>query len=701
MKKIINWFKSSSSDFVLFLILLVLINIAGFNAFKRFDLTGPKSYSLSQASRNLVKNLEEPLSVRVFFDKNLPAPYNSVAQYVEDFLNEYKSAANNNFTVTSMDMNKEENIELASDFNLRQIQIQEFKDNEVGFKQVYMGLVIAYGDLVEKIDPITTADGFEYSFTSTISKMMNTSDSLSVLKGDDKISIRVIVTDSLRKLGIQGCEQIETVVSQAFANINKQKQDKLKLEIVRPNPIEAQQLIEKYGVQGIYYETEDGNSEIGAFGVVVEYGDNFKVLPVLVQQSFFGYAVSGYDVLEDSINESIQSLMSKSTPVGYITGNGEINIDDERGGKTFGSMLSSMYELQQLNLITQDIPSNINSIIINGPKYEFSEIELYRIDQFIMRGGNVMIFIDGLIENSDRQSYYQGGPDRLENPSDLDKLLESYGIKREMNIVMDTNCFENVTQQYGKINMYWAPMLQKEQLQPKHPVTNNLGYVLFVNAGSLDVDSAINNPDVNVTVLAKSSENSWTEGSDVVIHPLTVNPPADTNLMKSENLAVLLEGKFKSAFDQAPVFDIPGVEKTEVKFEAKNHISESRLPGKIFVAGTSEITTYSVLGSAVDPIGNPVQVMEANLVDYMNGNEDLCIMRSKGLSVNTITIKNQVFAKIIQYFNEFGLTVLVALAGLLVWRLRSRRKARINSLYNPDDQRTIEKKSKKSEKKGE
>ena len=60
MKKIIEWFKSSASDFVLFLIFLVLLNFVGSNAYVRADLTKQRSYSLSKASKTLVKNLDEP-----------------------------------------------------------------------------------------------------------------------------------------------------------------------------------------------------------------------------------------------------------------------------------------------------------------------------------------------------------------------------------------------------------------------------------------------------------------------------------------------------------------------------------------------------------------------------------------------------------------------------------------------------------------
>jgi hypothetical protein len=152
MKKFINWLKSPSSDFALFIVFLLLLNIVSYNSFFRLDLTQPKSYSLSKPSKQVVKNLQEPLTIRVFFDKNLPTPYNSVAQYVEDLLAEYDGVANKNFSVINMDLSKEESLAMASDYGLSQIQIQEIKNNEVGFKQVYMGLVLSYGDSIETLD---------------------------------------------------------------------------------------------------------------------------------------------------------------------------------------------------------------------------------------------------------------------------------------------------------------------------------------------------------------------------------------------------------------------------------------------------------------------------------------------------------------------------------------------------------------------
>ena len=67
MKKFLKWLKSPKSDFALFIVLLILVNIVSNNLFIRADLTQAKSYSLSKGSKTLVKNLEQPLSIKVFF----------------------------------------------------------------------------------------------------------------------------------------------------------------------------------------------------------------------------------------------------------------------------------------------------------------------------------------------------------------------------------------------------------------------------------------------------------------------------------------------------------------------------------------------------------------------------------------------------------------------------------------------------------
>ncbi|MDE5898748.1 MAG: Gldg family protein, partial [Treponemataceae bacterium] len=414
---------------------------------------------------------------------------------------------------------------------------------------------------------------------------------------------------------------------------------------------------------------------------VLEYGGSFRTIPLSIQRSLFGYMISGFDDLKENISESLRSLLAKSVQVGYITGHSETELADENGTNLhFTSLLSTMYEFRKINLAEEDVPAGISTIIINGPKTAFSESELYKVDQFVMRGGNLMIFADPFDERQGG-SYQQA--DYVPVDTGLDTILNAYGITLEKNYVFDEECYI-ARQGYSSIPLYWAPMMQKRQLSQKNPISKNLGYVIFLNAGAIDVSAAEQDAALSVTALAKSSAKSWTESRNIQLNPMAVQPPYDKSVEKAENLAVLVEGTFKSAFDGNPADG--GAEDGDSEFSTSSHIPSGIQRGRIFVAGTSYITGNQL----VDEDGSePVALFVRNAVDYMNGNADLCEMRTKGLSLNTLSNTGGSLALVVKYFNQFGLAVLVALAGLLVWRLRVVRRNKIRCTYNPSDSREI------------
>ena len=66
--------------FIIYMIAIVLINVAGITLFFRMDLTDNRIYSISKASQRVVSTLSEPLTIKVFFSKDLPAPHNNTEQ---------------------------------------------------------------------------------------------------------------------------------------------------------------------------------------------------------------------------------------------------------------------------------------------------------------------------------------------------------------------------------------------------------------------------------------------------------------------------------------------------------------------------------------------------------------------------------------------------------------------------------------------
>ena len=692
MKKFLAYIKSSRSDIVLFAIFLLLLNLVAYRAFVRFDLTSPRSYSLSKASVQTVRTLEEPLSVKVFFSANLPAPYNSVEQYVRDLLTEYKGKANRNFSYEFFDMTKPDNEKIARTYKLNQLQIREVKNNEVGFKQVWMGMVFTYADAVEILDGISSVDGLEYKITTTISNMVATTSTLAGLNG--KVTLTLYKTSAMNDLGITDFDKLDTVIRAAYTVVNAKNQNKIDFTVAEPQEADFVPLAQKYGIQAINW---DKGEKHGILGLVLEYADTFRVLPVRLvsARDFFGRTVnyvSGLDGLEETLTESLKSLVSKSVEIGYITGHGEWSInDDENGAGQLTSLIGDRYTFKMLNLITDDITPNLTSVVINGSKRTFRDDELYKIDQYLLRGGNIILFLDPVDEviPEGEARYYQ---QPSYNPIDtgLAKILDKYGIVFGKNYVLDENCAQQQSQ-FGTRPAYFVPILETHNFNQKNAISKNLGQSFFMQVSSIDVEGAKNTSGEKVTVLAHSSPKSWLMENNISTNVTFMNPPADRSTMKAENLAVLVEGTFASAFDAKPVVDSATEAEANGDYAITDHLTKSVQGGKILAVGTSKLTRADLLSNDRNPTAPIVQLFVRNVIDYMNGEEELCTMRTKGLSLDVLKDHSARAANIAKYLNEYGLVVLVLIIGLLVWQHRTARRRRIRLVYNPNDSREVTK----------
>ena len=94
--------------FIVYMIVIVLINLAGITLFFRLDLTENRIYSISENSREVVATLSEPLTINVFFTRNLPAPHNNTERYLHDLLEEYANYANRYFNYRFYDVSPQE-----------------------------------------------------------------------------------------------------------------------------------------------------------------------------------------------------------------------------------------------------------------------------------------------------------------------------------------------------------------------------------------------------------------------------------------------------------------------------------------------------------------------------------------------------------------------------------------------------------------
>ena len=198
--------KNLSSNFNLLVLLLILvgINLLASVFHSRVDLTKEKRYTLSKATKQLFRNLKQPVRIDVFFKGNYPAGFKKIVNSVQEFLQETREYAHGNITVRYTDPLKG----LANDslaarfadsmdyfFGLRPYTIQAPSKvgDELNIKQVLPGAVIHYRDTAIGVNLFKGIKNYgteqeqlaalyndvestlEYKFASAIQKITSTS----------------------------------------------------------------------------------------------------------------------------------------------------------------------------------------------------------------------------------------------------------------------------------------------------------------------------------------------------------------------------------------------------------------------------------------------------------------------------------------------------------------------------------------------
>lgn len=152
--------------------ILVVLNLIGLNLFARVDLTDDEVYSLSDASINLVENLDDPVTVTAFFTEDLPAPYSANRRFLKDKLDDYRAYGGQNFQYRFVDPGEDDDLrDEASRYRIPPVQIQVVESDNVQLKNAYMGVAIAYGGEREVLPLVQDLSTLEYDITSAIRRL--------------------------------------------------------------------------------------------------------------------------------------------------------------------------------------------------------------------------------------------------------------------------------------------------------------------------------------------------------------------------------------------------------------------------------------------------------------------------------------------------------------------------------------------------
>jgi gliding-associated putative ABC transporter substrate-binding component GldG len=157
---------------IIILGILITANFLSRQIAFRFDLTQNGDYSISSATKKVAKELDDVLTIKTYFSRNLPAKYLNLQQEVEDMLEEYSNYSNGRITIDKIDPAKLDNAqEELGNKGIPALQFNVLRNDSFQVVNGYLGLIVEYGGRTEVIPVIDSTKTLEYELTLAIKKL--------------------------------------------------------------------------------------------------------------------------------------------------------------------------------------------------------------------------------------------------------------------------------------------------------------------------------------------------------------------------------------------------------------------------------------------------------------------------------------------------------------------------------------------------
>lgn len=254
-------------------------------------------------------------------------------------------------------------------------------------------------------------------------------------------------------------------------------------------------------------------------------------------------------LMEYNFAYAINRLLESNRPlVGYCSSNGEP--EDIRTYDLVENVLRQDYELKIFNLEKEPaIPDTFKLMLVVKPTKPFSDAEKLKLDQYVMRGGKLIFFVDKLEAELDSLQSKQGQVVAYDRGLELNDLLFKYGARVNSDLLMDLQCdflpFDvNGNGQFELLPWNYFPVFESKS---SHVINKNLGFVSGRFVNSIDTVEA---EGIKKTILLSTSANSRSISTPALISVTENSVAPENEKFKKANIpaAVLLEGKFNSLF---------------------------------------------------------------------------------------------------------------------------------------------------------
>lgn len=481
---------------------------------------------------------------------------------------------------------------------------------------------------------------------------------------DEPVTLRLFLSQDL-------VNELPSIASYArrvrdlLAEYEREAGGNLRVEVIDPEPFsEAEDRAVAQGLSGV--PLGDGESNF-YFGLVASgpTGEQAKI-------GFFSPDRKTF--VEYDITKLIhQVAWPEKRVIGLLSGVDMTGTQNPRaaqlgqgGGQPWVILeqMRQLFEVNELEQAVNRIPAEVDVLMLVQPG-QLSAEALYAVDQFVLRGGRVLAFVDPQSTGS-RPRRGAGGAAKL-----ADQLLAKWGIDFDRKqVVADLQLAEQVRYQDGQrtaVSPYpvWLSV-PAEQMSDEDVVTANVGSLMFATAGHLQ-PQADKNKELTITPLVQTTAKAGLVASRE-LGPFS-NPeqlmrrfqPGDS----PKNLVVRVNGPLQTAFpDGPPATDAakasdagnsdagdngeeataagatgsdPGNPDPQTDKPVRQHLSASAEPANLLIVGDSDMLRDRFWVQVQNLLGNRIAVpshangsLVVNALDNLTGDNDLISVRNRG-----------------------------------------------------------------------
>ncbi len=426
------------------------------------------------------------------------------------------------------------------------------------------------------------------------------------------------------------------------------KQDIFGRRFREPTSVEKE--LTSAGVQPVeirVIEDDQQQTKRAYMGLVIKHHEKKEVIPV----------VKGVEGLEYDLTSLIRKMTRSRMPViGVLQGHQGPSLQEKL--QFLQTALSQTYEVRPVELGDKDrFDSALDALLVIGPKTALSAAEIKALDQFLMAGKSAALFLDTL--QVDLRAFAPA-----EASHGLTQLLSTYGITIGDRLVADVaSASINVSERRGYMMVQMPvpyPFLPiVKHLEGSSAITKGLAEVVFPFVNEVSVKAI---DGVQSEVLAQSSSKSWLEPKPPNVDPRRDWQTSPPTFDGAHPLMVQLSGKLKSHFAAEASQSAPG---------ASPVLTESKGESRLIVVGTSAVIQDDVMHMSR---GN--QTLLLNVADWLVLDPALLAMRSRGLQLATLKPElSEGTRNAVKFGNALGLPLLLAVFGLVRWRMREGRRS--------------------------